>query len=164
MGAVGAGTDEAAGERRQLPNVAYRLLGSLTEVEDAVQDAYARWHGLSRSQRADIRSPGAWLTTVTGRSCLDLLGPARARRERHVGVWLPEPLPDRTDRGRAPGAGRATRAHGDAPAQPHSTDLSTSTSQPGAVGSKPCSTSQRTPSRLRNDHHARITSRSTSVP
>ncbi|CAL9420864.1 hypothetical protein SUDANB67_03040 [Nocardiopsis dassonvillei] len=50
------------------------------------------------------------------------------------------------------------------PAQPHSRDLSTSTSQPGAKGSKPCSTSQRTPSRLRNEHHARITSRSTSVP
>ncbi|NEW76802.1 transposase [Streptomyces rapamycinicus] len=47
---------------------------------------------------------------------------------------------------------------------PHIRDLSTSTSQPGANGSKPCSTSQRTPSRLRNDHHARITSRSTSVP
>lgn len=50
------------------------------------------------------------------------------------------------------------------PAQPHSRDLSTSTSQPGANGSKPCSISQRTPSRLRNDHHARITSRSTSMP
>ncbi len=50
------------------------------------------------------------------------------------------------------------------PAQPHSRDLSTSTSQPGANGSKPCSTSQRTFSRLRTDPHARITSRSTSVP
>ena len=48
--------------------------------------------------------------------------------------------------------------------QPHIRDLSTSTSQPGEDGSKPCSTSQRTASRLRNDHHARITSRSTSVP
>jgi len=52
----------------------------------------------------------------------------------------------------------------EAVAQPHIRDLSTSTSQPGADGSKPCSTSQRTPSRLRSDHHARIRSRSTSVP
>ncbi|MFG3302201.1 RNA polymerase sigma factor SigJ [Micromonospora chersina] len=89
--------DETAGERRQLINVAYRLLGSVTEAEDAVQDAYARWYGLPRSRREEIRSPGAWLTTVTSRICLDLLGSARARRERYVGAWLPEPLPDRTE-------------------------------------------------------------------
>ena len=85
------------GERRQLVNVAYRLLGSATEAEDAVQDAYARWYGLPSGRREEIESPGAWLTTVTGRICLDLLGSARARRERYVGVWLPEPLPDRTE-------------------------------------------------------------------
>ncbi|WP_306300395.1 sigma factor, partial [Streptomyces scabiei] len=92
MGTVRAGTDETAGERRQLVNVAYRLLGSVTEAEDAVQDAYARWYGLPRSRQEEILSPGAWLTTVTGRICLDLLGSARARRERYVGAWLPEPL------------------------------------------------------------------------
>ncbi|UNO38676.1 RNA polymerase sigma factor SigJ [Streptomyces sp. MST-110588] len=97
MGSVGAGADEVAGERRQLINVAYRLLGSVTEAEDAVQEAYARWYGLPRSRRAEILSPGAWLTTVTSRICLDLLGSARARRERYVGAWLPEPLPDRTE-------------------------------------------------------------------
>ncbi|MGI5430350.1 RNA polymerase sigma factor SigJ [Streptomyces sp. CA-179760] len=97
MGTVGAGADETAGERRQLINVAYRLLGSVTEAEDAVQDAYARWYGLSRSRQEEIRSPGAWLSTVTSRICLDLLGSARARRERYVGAWLPEPLPDRTE-------------------------------------------------------------------
>ncbi|WP_319058917.1 sigma-70 family RNA polymerase sigma factor [Streptomyces europaeiscabiei] len=106
MGTVRAGTDdETAGERRQLVNVAYRLLGSVTEAEDAVQDAYARWYGLPRSRQEEILSPGAWLTTVTGRICLDLLGSARARRERYVGAWLPEPLPDRAERDHPDGAG-----------------------------------------------------------
>ncbi|MDW8805263.1 RNA polymerase sigma factor SigJ [Streptomyces scabiei] len=107
MATVGAGTDVADGERRRLVNVAYRLLGSVTEAEDAVQDAYARWYGLPRSRQEEIRSPGAWLTTVTGRICLDLLGSARARRERYVGVWLPEPLPDRAEREQAGGAAPA---------------------------------------------------------
>ncbi|MEU0600883.1 RNA polymerase sigma factor SigJ [Streptomyces sp. NPDC006393] len=107
MGTVGARTEEIAGERRQLINVAYRLLGSVTEAEDAVQDAYARWYGLPRSRQEEIVSPGAWLTTVTGRICLDLLGSARARRERYVGAWLPEPLPDRTEWDHTGGADRA---------------------------------------------------------
>jgi RNA polymerase sigma-70 factor (ECF subfamily) len=98
MGTAGTSTDEVAGERRHLLNVAYRLLGSVTEAEDAVQDAYARWFALPGSRRAEILSPGAWLTTVTGRICLDLLGSARARRERYVGAWLPEPLPGRAER------------------------------------------------------------------
>ncbi|MEV7242966.1 RNA polymerase sigma factor SigJ [Streptomyces sp. NPDC093248] len=97
MGTVGAEAAEVVGERRRLLNVAYRLLGSVSEAEDAVQDAYARWYELPRSRQAEILSPGAWLTTVTGRICLDLLGSARARRERYVGAWLPEPLPDRTE-------------------------------------------------------------------
>ncbi|MBO2446794.1 RNA polymerase sigma factor SigJ [Actinomadura barringtoniae] len=82
------------GERRQLINIAYRLLGSLTEAEDVVQEAYARWYALPRRRRDAIESRGAWLNKVTGRLCLDLLGSARARRERYVGEWLPEPLPD----------------------------------------------------------------------
>ncbi len=94
MGMAGTSTDEIAGERRQLINVAYRLLGSLAEAEDAVQEAYARWYALPRSRQEEIVSPGAWLTTVTGRICLDVLGSARARRERYVGAWLPEPLPE----------------------------------------------------------------------
>ena len=81
-------------ERRQLINLAYRLLGSLAEAEDAVQETYARWYAMSRQQQEAIASPGAWLTTVASRICLDLLGSARARRERYVGQWIPEPLPE----------------------------------------------------------------------
>ena len=85
---------EIISERRQLINVAYRLLGSLAEAEDAVQETYARWYALTPRQRDDIESPGAWLTTVTSRICLDQLNSARARRERYVGQWIPEPLPE----------------------------------------------------------------------
>jgi DNA-directed RNA polymerase specialized sigma24 family protein len=81
-------------ERPQLINLAYRLLGSLAEAEDAVQDAYARWYVLTPDQRDAIASPGAWLSTVTSRICLDQLGSARARRERYVGPWIPEPVPE----------------------------------------------------------------------
>jgi RNA polymerase sigma factor (sigma-70 family) len=81
-------------ERGQLINLAYRLLGSLAEAEDVVQETYARWYAMSREQQDAIESPGAWLTTVASRICLDLLGSARARRERYVGEWVPEPLPD----------------------------------------------------------------------
>jgi RNA polymerase sigma-70 factor (ECF subfamily) len=87
--------DAVMTERRQLINIAYRLLGSLAEAEDVVQDTYTRWYAMSRSQQQAIESPGAWLTTVTSRSCLNVLGSARARRERYVGEWIPEPLPDR---------------------------------------------------------------------
>ncbi|MFF0739411.1 RNA polymerase sigma factor SigJ [Streptomyces sp. NPDC004111] len=85
------------GERRQLINLAYRLLGSLADAEDVVQEAYTRWYAMSRERQEAIESPGAWLTKVAGRICLDLLGSARARRESYVGEWLPEPLPDRTE-------------------------------------------------------------------
>jgi RNA polymerase sigma factor (sigma-70 family) len=81
-------------ERRQLLNLAYRLLGSLTEAEDAVQETYARWYALSREQQDAIVSPGAWLTTVAGRICLTVLGSARVRRETYVGDWIPEPVPE----------------------------------------------------------------------
>src|SRR5258707_970129 len=85
-------------ERRQLVNLAYRLLGSLAEAEDAVQETYARWYAMSRQQQDAIGNPGAWLTTVASRICLNLLGSARARREAYVGEWIPEPLPELTDR------------------------------------------------------------------
>ena len=82
-------------ERPQLLNLAYRMLGSLAEAEDAVQEAYARWYAMSPERQAVVESPGAWLTTTTSRICLDLLGSARVRRERYVGEWIPEPVPDR---------------------------------------------------------------------
>ncbi|WP_327297685.1 MULTISPECIES: RNA polymerase sigma factor SigJ [unclassified Streptomyces] len=107
---AGASTHEIAGERRQLLNIAYRLLGSLAESEDAVQEAYARWYAQPPSRQEEIASPGAWLTTVTGRICLDVLGSARARRERYVGAWLPDPLPDRAERGHRPGTDPADPA------------------------------------------------------
>ena len=81
-------------ERRRLINLAYRMLGSLADAEDAVQETYARWYALSAEQQEAIDSPGAWLTTVASRICLDVLGSARARRERYVGEWIPEPLPE----------------------------------------------------------------------
>ena len=84
-------------ERRQLINLAYRLLGSLADAEDVVQETYARWYAMSREQQAAINSPGAWLTKVASRICLDLLGSARARRERYVGEWIPEPVPDHAE-------------------------------------------------------------------
>jgi RNA polymerase sigma factor (sigma-70 family) len=84
-------------ERRQLINVAYRLLGSLADAEDAVQETYARWYAMPREDQDAIESPGAWLTTVTSRICLNLLGSARVRRETYVGEWIPEPLPERTE-------------------------------------------------------------------
>jgi len=91
------GPDAIMSERRHLINLTYRLLGSLAEAEDAVQETYARWYALSREQREAIESPGGWLTTVASRICLNMLGSARARREAYVGEWVPEPLPERTE-------------------------------------------------------------------
>ncbi|MEV0381535.1 sigma factor, partial [Nonomuraea sp. NPDC050643] len=110
----GAGADPGLsaimGERRQLINLAYRLLGSLAEAEDVVQESYARWYAMTPRQREAVRSPGGWLMTVAGRICLDLLGSARVRRERYVGEWVPEPLPDRDEwPGGGPGVDPADR-------------------------------------------------------
>jgi RNA polymerase sigma-70 factor, ECF subfamily len=74
--------------RPQLTRVAYGILGSLAEAEDAVQEAWLR---LGRTDRAEIENLRAWLTTVVGRLALDALGSARRRRESYVGEWLPEP-------------------------------------------------------------------------
>src|SRR5262245_36836271 len=92
-GQTDPGLDAIVSERRRLINLAYRLLGSLADADDAVQETYARWYAMPRQQQEAIASPGAWLTTVASRICLNLLGSARARRERYVGEWLPEPLP-----------------------------------------------------------------------
>src|ERR1700750_1162493 len=72
-------------ERRQLINLAYRRRGALAGTESALQETYARWYALSRPEQDAIDSPGAWLTTVATRICLDLLRSARARRERYAG-------------------------------------------------------------------------------
>lgn len=76
-------------ERPQLRRVAYRLLGTLDEADDAVQEAWLR---LSRTDEAAIRNLGAWLTTVVGRVALDMLRARTTRREELVGSWLPEPI------------------------------------------------------------------------
>ncbi len=81
-------------ERRQLINLAYRLLGSLADAEDVLQETYARWYALSREQQDAIESPGAWMSKVASRMCLNMLTSARARRESYVGEWVPEPLPE----------------------------------------------------------------------
>jgi RNA polymerase sigma factor (sigma-70 family) len=81
-------------QRGQLISVAYRLLGSFADAEDVVQETFARWYAMSRQGQQEIETPGAWLTTVASRICLDMLGSARARRERYVGEWLPEPVPE----------------------------------------------------------------------
>ena len=78
--------------RAHLLSVGYRITGSLADAEDAVQEAWLRWAGLSTSRKADVNDLRAWLTTVVGRICLDRLRSATARRERYVGPWLPEPL------------------------------------------------------------------------
>jgi RNA polymerase sigma factor (sigma-70 family) len=96
-GRPGPGLSAIMSERRQLINLAYRLLGSLADAEDVVQETYARWYAMSRQQQDAVESPGAWLTKVASRICLDLLGSARARRERYVGEWIPEPLPEPTE-------------------------------------------------------------------
>ena len=75
--------------RPRLFGIAYRMLGSRTDAEDILQDAYLRWH---RGASEDLRSPEAWLVTTVTRLCIDRLRAARTEREHYVGPWLPEPL------------------------------------------------------------------------
>ncbi|MFG2618866.1 RNA polymerase sigma factor SigJ [Streptomyces sp. NPDC048507] len=75
--------------RGRLEAIAYRMLGSAGDAEDAVQDAYLRWHATDRER---IETPEAWLTKVLTNLCLNQLASARVRRETYVGQWLPEPL------------------------------------------------------------------------
>jgi RNA polymerase sigma-70 factor (ECF subfamily) len=81
--------EEFEEHRPQLEAVAYRMLGSVTEAEDALQEAWVR---LSRSDTGAVDNLGAWLTTVVGRVCLDMLRTRRTRREDYIGTWLPEPI------------------------------------------------------------------------
>ncbi len=80
-------------ERSHLLALAYRMLGTIAEAEDAVQETYARWYRMTPEERDAIDVPRAWLTRVASRVCLDVLDSARVRHERYVGPWLPEPLP-----------------------------------------------------------------------
>ncbi len=75
--------------RRRAAALAYRMLGSVEEAEDGVQDAYLRWH---RADRGEVANPGAFLARIVTRLSLDRLKEARRRRETYVGPWLPDPL------------------------------------------------------------------------
>ncbi|MEU5155961.1 RNA polymerase sigma factor SigJ [Glycomyces sp. NPDC021274] len=81
--------DRFEASRPRLEAIAYRLLGSAGEAEDAVQEAFLRWQAAERDR---IEVPEAWLTKVLTNLCLNQLTSARARRETYVGEWLPEPL------------------------------------------------------------------------
>ena len=89
-------TEEFERHRAHLRAVAYRMLGSISEADDAVQEAWLR---LDRSNTAAVTNLGGWLTTVVSRVALDALRARRARREDYAGSWLPEPVVD------APGGG-----------------------------------------------------------
>jgi RNA polymerase sigma-70 factor (ECF subfamily) len=85
--------DDAAGsfapQRAMLMRVAYRMLGSIADAEDVVQEAFIRWHATDRSA---VKEPGAFLRRTVTRLCLDQLKSARRQRETYVGSWLPEPV------------------------------------------------------------------------
>lgn len=82
--------------REHLRGVAYRMLGSLTEAEDAVQEAWLR---LSRSDAGAVENLAGWLTTVVGRVCLDMLRSRKARREEPLDVFVPDPIVSREEAG-----------------------------------------------------------------
>jgi RNA polymerase sigma-70 factor (TIGR02957 family) len=84
-------------ERPRLFSIAYRMLGSATEAEDVLQDAWVKFNAADAN---DLRSPRAFAATIVTRLCLDRLKSARAKREEYVGPWLPEPL--LTDGGETP--------------------------------------------------------------
>jgi len=86
---VTAPDDVFNSERSRLLGLAYRILGSLVDAEDVVQDVWIRWSGVDHRE---IDRPAAWLTTFTTRVCLDRLKSASRRRESYVGPWLPEPI------------------------------------------------------------------------
>ena len=75
--------------RPLLFSIAYRMLGSVMDPEDAVQERYLRW---KQTGQAEIESPKAYLSTITTRLCIDQLRSARVQREQYIGPWLPEPL------------------------------------------------------------------------
>lgn len=89
-----AAPDEFEAHRPRLARLAYRMLGSMSDAEDIVQEAWLRWQ---RADRADVREPRAYLNRTVTRLCLDSIKSARARREVYVGSWLPEPITEPED-------------------------------------------------------------------
>ncbi|HMR31409.1 MAG TPA: sigma-70 family RNA polymerase sigma factor [Geminicoccaceae bacterium] len=81
-------------QRPRLVRLAYRMLGSMAEAEDVVQNAWLRWQ---RADHAEVLSPPSFLSRIVTRLCLDELKSARARRQAYVGPWLPEPLVEQPD-------------------------------------------------------------------
>src|SRR2546421_6624962 len=93
--------------RTHLRAVAYRMVGSLSEADDAVQEAWLR---LSRTDASEVENLGGWLTTVVGRVSLNRLRARRSRREEPLGVHVSEPIVDRSPQAARQIAGRATRS------------------------------------------------------
>ncbi|MFI0353176.1 RNA polymerase sigma-70 factor [Actinomadura sp. 9N407] len=89
MSSTAQDVDRFEASRPRLEAIAYRMLGSAGEAEDAVQETFLRWHAADIDR---IEVPEAWLTKVLTNLCLNQLTSARARRETYVGQWLPEPL------------------------------------------------------------------------
>ncbi|MCL3992394.1 RNA polymerase sigma-70 factor [Streptomyces lavenduligriseus] len=88
-GSLDRATKDFLSARPQLFGVAYRILGSAVEAEDVVQETWVRWQNTDRAQ---VREPAAFLTTVATRLAINVAQSARARRESYVGPWLPEPV------------------------------------------------------------------------
>lgn len=89
-----AGTQTFETHRPRLMRLAYRMLGSISEAEDVVQDAWLRWQ---KADQATVEAAGPFLSRIVARLCLDVMKSARSRRETYVGSWLPEPLIEEPD-------------------------------------------------------------------
>ena len=92
------GADIFENERRRLFGLAYRLLGSVADAEDVLQDAFLRWQG---TDQGTVRKPAALLTTIVSRLAIDRLRAQKRRRETYVGPWLPDPLPETAETGQS---------------------------------------------------------------
>jgi RNA polymerase sigma-70 factor (ECF subfamily) len=106
-------TEAFEAERSRLTGLAYRMLGTLSDAEDVVQQAWLRW---SATEASEIENPAAWLTTVVSRLAIDRLRQQQRRREDYVGPWLPEPL----------ATPAATASPGAAPDPAHAAELADS--------------------------------------
>jgi RNA polymerase sigma factor (sigma-70 family) len=89
-----AGTQTFETHRPRLVRLAYRMLGSVAEAEDVVQDAWLRWQ---KADQSTVETAGPFLSRIVARLCLDVMKSARSRRETYVGSWLPEPLIEEPD-------------------------------------------------------------------